>query len=86
MGIPAVHLVANRVRDDAEAERLLTRLEEAGGFAFASTHLLAYDDALLAAEPSVTPLLDAGNAPLLSGVAGVVAALARSEEALTCAS
>ncbi len=86
MGIPAVHLVANRVRDAGEADRLADRLAEAGGFDFASTHLLPYDDALLAAEPSVTPLLEAGDASLLAAVGGVVTALARSEEALTCAS
>ena len=86
MGIPAVHLVANRVRDADQAELLTARIAEAGGFDFTSTHLLPYDEALLAAEPSVTPLLADGDAPLLSGIAGVVAALARSEEALTCAS
>lgn len=86
MGIPAVHLVANRVRDAGEAARLEARLAEAGGFPFASMHVLPYDDALLAAEPSVTPLLADGDAPLLSAVAGVIAALARTEEAVSCAS
>jgi CO dehydrogenase maturation factor len=86
MGIPAVHLVANRVRDADEAARLEERLAEAGGFGFTSTHVLPYDEAVLAAEPSVTPLLEAGDGPLLAAVASVVAALARSEEALTCVS
>jgi len=86
MGIPAVHLVANRVRDAGEAARLEARLAEAGGFDFASMHVLPHDDALLAAEPSVTPLLTDGDAPMLAAVTGVIAALARSEEALSCAS
>jgi CO dehydrogenase maturation factor len=53
MGIPAVHLVTNRVRDARESERLEARIAEEGGFPFASTHLLPYDEAVLQAEPSV---------------------------------
>ncbi len=58
MGIPAVHLVVNRVRDDGELERSRARLEAEGGFPFASSHFLPYDEALLAAEPGVDPVLE----------------------------
>jgi CO dehydrogenase maturation factor len=83
MGIPAVHLVTNRVRDARDVERLEARIAEEGGFPFASTHLLPYDETLLQAEPSVGPLLDGGDSPFVRAVAGVIAALASSEEART---
>jgi CO dehydrogenase maturation factor len=91
MGIPAVHLVTNRVRSERESALLADRLDEAGGFPFTSVHVLPHADALLAAEPSVSPLLADGDGrvqdvPLLAAVTGVIAALARSEEALTCVS
>ena len=86
MGIPAVHLVTNRVRDAGEAARFEARLVEEGGFPFASTHLLPYDDTLERSEPSITPVLAVGDAPFLQAVGGVIAALERSEEALSCVS
>jgi CO dehydrogenase maturation factor len=86
LGIPAVHLVANRVRDAGEPARLEARLAREGGFPFASTHLLPYDDAVLRAEPSVEPLLASSDTPFLRAIGGVIDALTRSEEALTCAS
>ena len=86
MGIPAVHLVTNRVRDARESDRLEARIAEAGGFAFASTHLLPYDEAVLRNEPSVEPLLTDGDSPFMHALGGVIAALAKSEEALSCAS
>ena len=87
LGIPAVHLIANRVRDAREAERLEARIAAEGGFPFTSMHLLPYDDAVLAAEPSVTPLLADGGSPLLRAVDGILEVLARSEEEVRpCAS
>jgi CO dehydrogenase maturation factor len=86
MGIPAVHLVTNRVRDARESERLEARIEQEGGFPFTSTHLLPYDEAVLQAEPSVGPLLANGDSPFMHAIGGVIDALARSEEALSCAS
>lgn len=86
MGIPAVHLVANRVRDAAEAELLEQRIADEGGFAFASTHFLPYDEAVLRSEPSVEPLLADGDSPFMAALGGVIEALATSEETLSCAS
>jgi CO dehydrogenase maturation factor len=86
MGIPAVHMVTNRVRDARDVERLEARIAEEGGFPFASTHLLPYDESLLRAEPSVEPLLDDGDSPFLRALTGVIDALASSEEARSCVS
>ena len=86
MGIPALHLVTNRVRDAREWERLEARIVEEGGFPFASTHLLPYDEAMLRSEPSVEPLLANGASPFLHALGRVIEALAQSEEALSCAS
>jgi CO dehydrogenase maturation factor len=86
MGIPAVHLVTNRVRGEDEAARLEARLAEEGGVSFASRHLLPYDETLLAAEPSVGPLLEAEGSALLAGVTGIIAALQRPAEVVPCAS
>jgi len=86
MGIPAVHLITNRVRDAAEADRASDRRRDEGGFGFASEHVLPYDEALLEAEPSVEPLLAGSATPFMEALGGVVTALLESEEALTCAS
>jgi CO dehydrogenase maturation factor len=86
MGIPAVHLVTNRVRDVRDVERLEARIAEEGGFTFASTHLLPYDETLLRSEPSVEPLLADGDSPFLQALTGVIDALASSEEARSCVS
>jgi CO dehydrogenase maturation factor len=87
MGIPAVHLVINQVRDQAELERARARLDAEGGFAFASTHALPFDEALLQAEPSVAPLLDDRESPFMQALEGVMAALLQSEGRLSaCAS
>lgn len=87
LGIPAVHLVVNRVRDDGELERSRARLEAEGGFPFASSHVLPYDEALLAAEPGVDPVLERPRSPFMRAVDGVIGALLTSEEALSrCAS
>jgi CO dehydrogenase maturation factor len=87
MGIPAVHLVVNRVRDDTEAQRSRARVEAEGGFPFASSHFLPYDEVLLAAEPGVEPLLEQASSPFLRAVDGVIDALLTREEALSrCAS
>jgi CO dehydrogenase maturation factor len=86
LGIPAVHLVANRVRDGREAERLEARIADEGGFPFTSTHLLPYDEAVRESEPSVGPLLADGDSPFMRAVGEVIDALVSSEEARPCAS
>jgi CO dehydrogenase maturation factor len=85
MGIPAVHLVTNRVRDAHAAERLADRIAAEGGFPFTSTHLLPYDEAVLEAEPSVGPLLVNGDSPFVQALGGLIETLSRSEEARSCA-
>jgi CO dehydrogenase maturation factor len=86
LGIPAVHLVANRIRDAHDAERLEARIAEEGGFPFTSIHLLPYDDDVRESEPSVEPLLADSDAPFMRALAGVIDALASDEEARSCAS
>lgn len=86
LGIPAVHLVANRVPDTRRAARLEALIAEQGGFSFASTHLLPYDEAVLEAEPSVEPLLADRDSPFMQALCGVIEALSSSEEARSCAS
>lgn len=87
MGIPAVHLVTNRVRDSKELARSRARSETEGGFAFASRHVLPYDEVLLEAEPSVEPLLARRDSGFMQALEGVIDALLKSEETLSrCAS
>jgi len=82
MGIPAVHLVTNRVRDDVEADRARERIRDNGGFTFASEHILPYDENVLLAEPSVESILADGDTALMRALDGVVSALLESEESL----
>lgn len=85
MGIEAIHLVVNRVRDDAELARTLGTLEAGGGFPFTSTHRLPYSPELVAADPEVGPVLD--GAPLAAATHGLIEALLGSEErSVRCAS
>lgn len=87
MGIPLVHLVVNRVRDERDEDRALRHLDEAGWFPFASTHILPQDDRLLEWEPDVGPLLDRPDAPAAIAARGVLTALlAHEERRLSCAS
>lgn len=87
MGIPLVHLVLNRVRDDRDEDRALRHLDAVGGFAFASTHVLPYDERMLDWEPDVGPLLDEALAPAALAARGVLdALLAHEERRLSCAS
>jgi len=58
LGIPAIHLVANRCRRPGDAEAVLATVEELGGFDFASVTPLPYDAAALDGPPSVGALLD----------------------------
>jgi CO dehydrogenase maturation factor len=69
LGIPAIHFVVNRVRDERDVERVSQILEEAGGFPFASRHRLPYEERLFQCEPDVGPLLTDANSPFLRAVA-----------------
>jgi CO dehydrogenase maturation factor len=80
MGIPAVHLITNRVRDAAELERARARIDVEDGVSFASSHVLPYDEALLEAEPTVEPLLARQGSEFMQALDGVIEALLKSEE------
>lgn len=68
LGIPALHLVVNRVRHEADLDRVTQILHDTEGPAFSSRHILPWDEALLEAEPDVGPLLDRPGSPLLGAV------------------
>jgi CO dehydrogenase maturation factor len=68
LGIPALHLVVNRVRNERELDRVTEVLRATDGPSFSSRHILPWDEALLEAEPDVGPLLDRPGSPLLGAV------------------
>lgn len=87
LGIPAIHLVVNRVASERDFDKALRRIEDEGGFPFATWHALPYDAQLLECEPDVSPLLDRSSSPFVQAVADVRDALIQSEEAMSrCAS
>lgn len=81
LGIDAVHLVVNRARDEADVDRTLARLDDEGGFGFASVHWLPIDDLLPEVEPSVSALLDRESTAFESGLDGLLDALLTDTEA-----
>jgi CO dehydrogenase maturation factor len=83
LGIPAVHLAINRVREPAELERSQARLAAEGGFPFVSSHALPYDEGVLAAEPGVDPILERADSPFMQSVQKLISALLTREEALS---
>ncbi len=58
LGIAAVHLVVNRTRSRADVERALAHVDRLGGFPFASTTVLPFDEMALECEPAVDRLLE----------------------------
>lgn len=87
LGIPAVHLVVNRVRSEADLDKVRRLIEEEGGFRFASEHALPYEERLLWAEPDVGPLLEDRASAFVAAAAGLRDALIGAEqELLSCAS
>lgn len=92
LDIGAVHLVVNGVRDDEEYRRTLARIDEAGGFEFASHHRLPWDETLRRAEPRVAPALDENaDGALAEALDGLLQALVGDETSTrrglaTCAS
>jgi len=83
LGIPMLHLVVNRVRDDREIHRVTQILDSEDHPAFATQHILPWDDRLLETEPDVGPLLEDARSPLLASVAELRDALLY-EESLQC--
>lgn len=58
LGIPAIHLVVNRVREHADYEGALDRVVAEGDFSFATIHAFPYEERVLESDPSVSPLLE----------------------------
>jgi CO dehydrogenase maturation factor len=81
LGIPAVHLVVNRVRDDADWARVEADLARRGAdVAFTTTTALPYAADVLDAEPEVEALLAQPSSPFMTGVLALVAALRQPAE------
>ena len=75
------------MRDPSDLERSRARLEAEGGFPFASSHALPYDEAVLAAEPAVDPILERADSHFVQAVEELISAMLTREEALSlCAS
>ena len=68
LGIPAVHLVVNRVRGAADQVRVEDDLQDRGDVAFDSTTWIPDDELVLATEPSVDFLFDIPGEPFLAAV------------------
>lgn len=77
LGIPAVHLAVNRVRDPADERRVRADIDaRADGITFDSWTWLPYDEAVLAAEPSVETLLASPEVPFLAAIRALVTDIA----------
>jgi len=79
LGIPSVHLVVNRVRNDADRERVADDMARRGGdLRFDTLAWVPYDDAVLAAEPAVDPLLADPDSPFMTAVRALAAIVSRT--------
>lgn len=79
LGIPRVHLAINRIRVPDDARRARADIDgRANGFAFDSWTWLPYDEAVLAAEPSVETLLTDARTPFLAAVRALATTLTNS--------
>jgi CO dehydrogenase maturation factor len=83
LGIPMLHLVVNRVRNDDEIDRVTQILNFEDHPGFATQHILPWSERLLETEPDVGPLLEDAHSPLLVSVRGLRDALLY-EESLQC--
>jgi CO dehydrogenase maturation factor len=72
LGIPALHLVVNRVRGPADRVRVEDDLQSRGDVAFDSITWIPDDELVLATEPSVDFLFDIPGEPFLAGVHQIV--------------
>lgn len=87
LGISAIHLVVNRVRDSLDYERSLAKLDAEGGFRFTSSHWLPLDELLPEIEPSVGPLLERNPTEFDRRLDGLLDAMVSQDMAvLRCAS
>lgn len=79
IGIPSIHLVVNRVRDQRDMDRVNGILQREEDVPFTSSHRLPWDDHMLETEPDVGPLLNHAGSPLLDGVADLCGTLLEIE-------
>jgi CO dehydrogenase maturation factor len=87
LDVDGVHLVVNGIRHPNEFGRAMDRIDTAGGFPFASIHSLPYQERLWQTEPSVAPLLDDPDSPLITALEGLLDTLVASEARVSsCAS
>jgi len=87
LGIPAIHLVVNRVRNEGDYRRALDHVQTEGGFPFRTTHALPYDERVLESDPAVSPLLEGPPTDFLEAVQALADTLIHSEqEVVTCTS
>ena len=78
LGIPRVHLVINRLRDVDDGARVRADVEaRADGVVFDTWTGLPYDEAVLAAEPSVETLLTGHEGPFLAAVRTLASTVAQ---------
>ncbi len=82
LGIPAIHLVVNRLRGEEDYAKALGRIEAEGGFPFTSIQAVPWDERLLACEPAVDPLLDEPASPFAAAARALAEQLVASEEVL----
>jgi hypothetical protein len=85
IGIGAIHLIVNRVRDGADVDKVRRLVDEEGGFDFASEHAFPWDETLLSSEPAVDALLSGPPSPLVAAVSRFRDSLVQSELS-SCAS
>lgn len=76
LGIPAIHLVVNRVRDPADGIRAASHLRDLGDFDFTSRHAIPFDERVIESEPSVEVVLDGSGSELLGAVGGLAETIA----------
>ena len=87
LDVDGVHLVVNGVRHLDEFGRAMDRIDTAGGFPFASIHSLPYQECLWQTEPSVAPLLEDPDSPLITALEGLLDTLVAPEARVSsCAS
>lgn len=87
LDVDGVHLVVNGIRHDDQFGRAMDRVDAGDGFAFASIHKLPHEERLWQTEPSVAPLLEDSDSPLITALEGLLDTLVAPEaRILSCAS
>jgi len=86
LGIPAIHLVVNRVREPGELARVDARLAGQEGL-FDTRHALPYDERVLEGDPAVSGLFEGAGSAFLEEARRLARAVVETEaEVAICAS